>query len=93
MEEKQQRKARVTLFMLVGMGVFSILMLVLANIQNVEAKKQRELAIDLKEQLVEMEKIANQHQKEAMVQRTIAEERERMAQKALEDCQQNQRRK
>lgn len=40
-----------------------------------------------------MEKIANESQKEAMMQRVLAEEREKMAQRALNECKQNQQSK
>lgn len=90
-EEKQQTRTRGYLLTLLGMSIFSLTMFVFGYIQNIEAKRQRELSIHLKEELIGMEKIAEQHQKEAMMQRVLAEEREKMAQKALEECKQNQK--
>jgi hypothetical protein len=92
-KEQQVKRNRLIALILAGMLVFSLATLVYAYTQNMDAKRQRELSVHLKEELVRMEKIAEQNQKEAMRQRVLAEESERMAQKALEECKQNQKSK
>ena len=92
-KEQEVKRNRVNTLILAGMLVFSLVMLVFAYTQNLEAKRQKDLSIHLKEDLVRMEKAANENQKEAMMQRALAEERERIAQKALNDCKQNQQSK
>lgn len=84
--KESQRKARITAITLAGLTVFSILCLVFAYIQRMDADRTRELAARCYEQLQSAELLAQQSQAEAERQRAIAEHQTVMAMSALEEC-------
>lgn len=85
-EKESQRKARITAVALTGLTVFSILCLVFAYTQRLEAQHLKELSIRCHEELLRVEKVATQSKDAADQQRRMAIEFAHKANQALEDC-------
>lgn len=85
-EKESQRRARITAISLAGLTVFSILCLVFAYVQRMDADRTRELAERCYEQLQGAELRAQQNQAEAERQRAIANQQMAAALTRLQEC-------
>ncbi len=85
-KKENQRKARITAILLAGLTVLSILCLVFAYVQRMDADRTRELAERCYEQLQGAELRAQQNQAEAEKQRAIAIRQTEVALTRLQEC-------
>lgn len=86
-ERRQLKRSRITAIVLGISSLLSILFFVFAQIQTIEAKRNYQLVIHLKEELEEQKALAEKNKEIATRNENMARANELNAQKALEECQ------
>ena len=96
--KEEKRKKVITAIVLAVSTLISVLFLIFAFMQKMEADKLKEEAVAAQVKVIEVQKMAEAARKEADLQRMIAEknmatamEQKALAAKALEDCKKSKR--
>lgn len=89
--KERTKGTRVTALVLALSLIISMVSMVFGSVQKTEGDKTRALHSLCEAEAQKMKMFAEQSEKEAIMQRVMAEEKESMARKALEECRQNQK--